>query len=85
MLKYTDHELISMTQQYTQTREGDFICHLAFKTINEQVRNGRDWAKCMECGKPYPLDREGATLSFCSTSCENSYASYLEGSVALDM
>jgi hypothetical protein len=72
----TDEQLVAMTQQYTQTRQGVFICHLAFEEINAQVRKGRAWCKCIDCGNPYPYDREGASGEFCSEACEAKSLAY---------
>lgn len=68
----TDDQIVVMTQQYTVTRDGEaYICHLGYEEINRQVKNGRPWSKCMDCGTPFPLDSAEAIGSdFCSTQCE---------------
>lgn len=72
-----DHQLVAMTQQYHVDRQGEYVCYEAYEIINEQVRNGRPWAKCRDCGNPFPLDKPGATGSMCSEKCERAYAHYL--------
>jgi hypothetical protein len=74
---HTDDELIAMTQQYSLDRDGKFIVHLAYEEINKQVRCGRDWMKCHNCGNAYPLDREGASTAACSEKCFTDYIEYL--------
>lgn len=73
----TDAQLITMTQQYSQARDGSYIAHLAYERINEQVTAGRPWNKCLDCGTPYPLDQEGAGSEFCSSRCEAETLTYL--------
>lgn len=73
----TDQELVGMTHSYGQTRDGDFVTHLAYEEINRQVAGGRQWAKCPNCGNPYPLDRPGATGDICSRECSDEYLAYL--------
>jgi hypothetical protein len=68
----TDEQLIAMTQQYSLTVDGSYICHEAYELINAQVKAGREWSKCQDCGNPYPLDKEGCTFNHCSKSCEES-------------
>lgn len=77
MTNYTDSELITMTKQYTQDLQGNYIAHLAYEEINRQVENGRNWSKCPNCGEPYPLDQEGASMDFCSEGCYIAYVNYL--------
>jgi hypothetical protein len=72
-----DHELIAMTQQYDQTPDGEYVTHLAYAEINRQGAAGRQWAKCPNCGDPYPLDREGAGDTVCSTKCFDEYLIYV--------
>jgi len=72
-----DHELIAMTQQYSVDHDGAYVAHIGYAKINEQVAAGRPWAKCSDCGNPYPLDREGASGDFCSFTCHDSYIAYL--------
>lgn len=76
-----DDELVAMTQQYSQTYDGDYITHQAYAEINKQVMGGRQWAKCPNCGNPYPLDREGATPDICSAKCYDEYVAYLNESI----
>lgn len=72
-----DHELVAMTQQYSQTHDGEYVTHLAYREINEQVAAGRPWAKCPNCGNPYPLDKAGALTGACSPECFEDYLNYL--------
>lgn len=67
----SDQELVAMTQQYTQTHDGAYVCHEAYEEINRQVAAGRPWSKCQNCGNPYPMDLEGASSSgiHCSDRC----------------
>lgn len=74
---YTDAELISMTQQYEKTHDGKYIAHLAFGEINKQVSSGRTWAKCANCGNPYPLDRPDCDGTVCSKDCFDQYLAYI--------
>lgn len=76
-----DHELIALTQQYDKDRDGVYVCHTAYEQINQQVAAGRPWAKCVNCGQPYPRDRKGSGPEMCSTDCENSYLLYLNDEV----
>ena len=77
-MNYTDEQLVTMTQQYTVTRDREeYICHIAYKEINKQSQNGREWNKCIDCGIPYPLDMEGANTVFCSDTCEAATEAYL--------
>jgi hypothetical protein len=73
----SDPEIVAMTQQYTQTPQGEYVTHLAYEEINRQVAAGRPWAKCPNCGDPYPLDRPGASSGICSKKCHDEYADYL--------
>lgn len=75
----TDEQLVAMTQQYSQTRNREYVAHEAYKAINEQVKEGRQWAKCPNCGNPYPLDKEGANGTTCSPHCHNEYLDYVMG------
>jgi hypothetical protein len=77
----SDHEIVAMTQQYTQTHDGKYVAHLAYEEINRQVAEGRQWAKCPNCGNPYPLDKPGATPDTCSQECFDDYVAYLNQSV----
>lgn len=76
-----DHELVSMSQQYSQAHDGTYVTHTAYAEINRQVMAGRQWAKCPNCGNPYPLDREGATWEVCSVECYDDYVAYLNESI----
>lgn len=81
-MTYTDDELVAMSQQYTETRGSSlyheqFIAHLAYAEINNQVRHGRPWAKCVDCGNPYPLDKPGTEVDLCSQACAERYAAYI--------
>lgn len=78
-LPLTDHEIVAMTQQYTQTHDGEYVTHLAYQEINRQVAAGRGWAKCQDCGNPFPQDREGSSSERCSLLCRSNYADYLKG------
>lgn len=82
---FTDHELIAMTQQYTISREGKYVTHEAYEEINRQVAGGRPWSKCMDCGNPFPLDKEGASMEFCSAECGDRYSAYLADSLHQDI
>jgi hypothetical protein len=73
----SDDEIVAMTQQYTQTRDGEYITHLAFWEINRQGATGRQWAKCVNCGNPYPLDKPGGTSGTCGPDCFQQYTEYL--------
>lgn len=78
-MNYTDKQLVTMTQQYTVTRDmEEYICHIALTEINKQVANGRLWNKCMDCGTVYPLDKEGANTVFCSDTCEAATEAYMK-------
>lgn len=66
----TDEQLVTLTQRYEVDRSGGYVSHAAYVEINWQVRDGRPWAKCVWCGLPYPLDREGASSTFCSAEHE---------------
>lgn len=78
--KPTDEQIVVMTQQYDRTRDGEFIVHLAYDEINRQGSEGRQWAKCPNCGNPYPLDKPGAGDTVCSTECFEAYAAYVTNS-----
>jgi hypothetical protein len=73
----TDEELVAMTQQYDQTLQGEYVTHLAYEEINRQGADGRQWAKCPNCGNPYPLDKPGAGDTVCSEVCFQEYLAYL--------
>lgn len=73
----SDQELVAMTQQYTQDHDGNYVTHLAYEEINRQGAEGRQWAKCPNCGNPYPLDKPGATPDICSRECHDAYVAYL--------
>lgn len=78
MKKYEDHELVAMTQQYTQDHDGNFVTHLAYEEINRQIKEeGRQWCKCANCGNPYPLSDDWGDMTVCSTDCWNDYAAYI--------
>lgn len=66
----TDEQLAALTQCDEIDRVGGYVSHAAYVEINRQVRSGRPWAKCVWCGLPYPLDREGASSTFCSVKHE---------------
>lgn len=68
--KITDEQLVAMTQQYT-------VAHDAYKEINRQVAEGRQWSKCPNCGNVYPWDRPGSSASACSSACFIQYLAYL--------
>lgn len=74
----SDAEIVAMTQQYTQDHAGNYITHLAYKEINRQGATGRQWAKCANCGDPYPKDRPGSGSEICSPDCFDSYRDYLD-------
>lgn len=76
-MKLTDEEIVAMTQQYTQTHDGKYVTHLAYEEINRQGAEGRQWAKCPNCGNPYPLDKPGANMDTCSQECWDQYAAYI--------
>lgn len=57
------------------------VLHDAYAMVNEQVQAGIPWAKCMNCGSPYRMDREGASVDICSPECWSSYAAYLNNSL----
>lgn len=73
----TDEQLVAMTQQYDQGRDGNYVAHDGYALINAQVKAGRPWAKCPNCGQPYPLDRPGANESICSPECYDAYVKYV--------
>ena len=73
-MTYTDDELVAMTQQYEETHDGAYIAHLAYIEINNQVRLGRPWSKCSNCGNPYPVE---VMADMCSEECLNQYVDYL--------
>lgn len=73
----TDAELVSMSKSYEVKPDGTYVAHEAYREINEQVADGRPWAKCPNCGLPYPLDMPGASISVCSEACYQAYASYV--------
>lgn len=72
-----DHEIVAMTKTYAQTRDGEYVIHLAFAEINRQGAAGRQWTKCPNCGEPYPLDREGSDGTVCSPECFQEYLDYV--------
>lgn len=77
--KLTDAELVAMTQQYTQDRDGEFVTHVAYREMNRQIaEEGRQWCKCANCGNPYPLSDEWGDMTVCSSGCWADYASYLD-------
>ena len=74
----TDAEIVAMTHSYDMTRDGsEYICHLAYKEINRQGAEGRQWAKCPNCGNPYPMDQESAMWDCCSPTCFEQYVKYV--------
>lgn len=75
--RLSDDEIVAMTQQYSTTFAGEHVTHLAYQEINRQVAAGRQWAKCPNCGSPYPLDRPGASSSVCSEACYDEYLAYI--------
>lgn len=72
-----DHEIVAMTQQYSQDRKGSYVTHVAYEEINRQGEAGRQWAKCPNCGNPFPLDKSGAGGTVCSERCHDQYVDYL--------
>lgn len=72
-----DHELVAMTQQYTQDHDGKYVTHAAYEEINRQVAAGRPWAKCANCGNPYPLREDWNSGTVCSQKCADEYTEYL--------
>lgn len=78
-----DHEIVAMTQQYTQDHDGNYVTHLAYAEINRQGAAGRQWAKCPNCGNPYPLDKPGATADICSPECAAAFLIYLNQEMGL--
>lgn len=77
MSRFTDDEIVSMTQQYSQDQDGNFISHVAYEEINNQVNSGRQWSKCPNCGNPYPLDKEDTSSTYCSSKCAKEYLEYI--------
>lgn len=75
--QWSDDEIVAMTHSYDLTPGGEYITHLAYQEINRQGATGRQWAKCPNCGNPYPLDRPGATPDICSDECFQQYTEYL--------
>lgn len=74
----SDHEIVAMTQQYTQDHDGNYITHLAYQEINRQVAAGRQWVKCADCGNPYPITEAWSDSTVCSDTCWINYSNYLE-------
>jgi hypothetical protein len=73
----SDDEIVAMTHSYDRTPGGEYITHLAYQEINHQGAAGRQWAKCPNCGNPYPLDRPGSNETTCSQRCWDDYAAYV--------
>lgn len=73
-----DQTLAALSRSKVQLPDGTYVAHRAYEKINEQVKAGRPWAKCPNCGDPYPLDREGADGTMCSTECWDDYAAYVQ-------
>jgi rubredoxin len=73
----SDDEIVAMTHSYDLTPGGEYITHLAYQEINRQCATGRQWAKCPNCGNPYPLDKPGASSDVCSDTCFQQYTEYL--------
>lgn len=63
------------------SRPNDYVVHVAYELVNQQVATGVAWNKCSECGSPYRLDSEASSSSHCSPSCFESETSqlFLEG------
>ena len=76
-MKYTDEELVAMTKQYGLAKNGQYVSHIAYEEINRQGSEGRQWAKCANCGNPYPLSPEWGNDTICSQDCFDSYVAYL--------
>ena len=62
---------------------GNYVTHLAYEEINRQGAAGRQWAKCPNCGNPYPLDKPGATADICSPKCAAAFLIYLSQEMGL--
>jgi hypothetical protein len=71
---YSDSELIAMFQQYTLTRDGQYISHLAAAVMREQG----NWRKCHECGNVYRITEKWDDGSMCSNECLAAYCVYID-------
>jgi hypothetical protein len=78
-MKRSDFELREAAKSYDIDDDGNYVRHLAYVEINEQVKAGRPWSKCPNCGNVYPVETGNDTT--CSIVCWNEYAAYVQGEV----
>jgi hypothetical protein len=66
-------EWLKVVEEAKVTRDPwEYLAHIAYAIVNEQVKRGVSWNKCMNCGSPYviSLDVDGRGGTFCSGQCE---------------